>query len=247
MALPPISPMICASFNLARARYRAEHTAWTNLSGILSGRFNLPVAVMNMQRQGDLDLLLRCIEDEFEANKASEAADKTGSDMTFHYQLTLSEIWVVGCYEIFRSFRQRDLDAAKAGARTSGVSEMNSFKSVFSDLELLRIPMTKFEIAKDKGLKETLALQRSQSAENTPSESFYDPKDPARYHIMPHGLSGRGSAIWLALDHRSRHEHWVERRDLGERVLALADEIVPAGLLEAQEAADAEKQMPPTG
>jgi len=38
--------------------------------------------MMNLQRQGDLDLLLRCMEDEFEANMAADAADTSGSNMT---------------------------------------------------------------------------------------------------------------------------------------------------------------------
>jgi hypothetical protein len=160
MSLPPVSPLINVAFNVARAKYRAEHTAWTNLSFILSGRFNLTVASSNIQRQGDLDLLLRCIEDEFEANKTAEIADTTGLDMTFHYQLALSETWVVGCYEILRAFRQRDRDALKACVRPSGVSGMESFKSIFADLELLRMPMTKFEIAKDDKLKEPLHCRK---------------------------------------------------------------------------------------
>ena len=96
---PPVSHLINIAFNVARVGYRAEHTAWTNLSARLAGRFNLFAATMSIQRQGDLDLLLRCMEDEFETNKAAELADTTGANSTFHYQLTLSEIWVVGCYE----------------------------------------------------------------------------------------------------------------------------------------------------
>lgn len=42
----------------------------------------LLIAMMNLQRQGDLDLLLRCMEDEFEANMAADAADTSGSNMT---------------------------------------------------------------------------------------------------------------------------------------------------------------------
>lgn len=229
--------MINLAFSVARAKYRAEHTAWTNLSAVMSGRFNLHVATMNIQRQGDLDLMLRCMEDEFEANKAAELADTTGSDMTFHYQLTLSEIWVVGCYEILRAFKQRDLEALKAGVRPSGVSELEAFKVIFSDLELLRIPMTKFEIAKDRELKEPLALRSMPPNGNVSDQAFYDSSDPARYHIMPNGLSARGSAAWLALDVRTHREHWVERRDLAERLLAMGKEIVPAGILEAQERA----------
>jgi hypothetical protein len=201
MNLPPVSPLMNMAFNVARAKYRAEHTAWTNLSFVLSGRFNLPVATMNMQRQGYLDLLLRCMEDEFEANKAAELADTTGSDMTFHYQLALSEIWIVGCYEVLRAFRQRDADAHKAGVRPSGVSEMEAFKSIFSDLELLRTPMTKFEIAKDKELKEPLPLQRGPPNDDASDQTLYDRKGQARYHTMPGGISPRGSAAWLALDH----------------------------------------------
>jgi hypothetical protein len=243
---PPVSPLINLAYNVARAKYRAEHTAWTNLSGILSGRFNLPVAAMNIQRQGDLDLLLRCMEDEFEANKAAEIADTSGSDMTFHYQLSLSETWVVGCYEILRAFRQRDRDAVKAGVRPSGVSDTKSFISIFADLELLRMPMTKFEIAKDDKLKEPLPLQRSPPNANASDQTFYDSKDPGRYHIMSSGLSPRHSAVWLALDHLTSREHWVERRDLAERLLAMGNEIIPAGLLEAQERAARATDMGPS-
>jgi hypothetical protein len=114
---------------------------------------------------------------------------------------------------------------------------MNSFKSIFADLELLRMPMTKFEIAKDDKLKEPLPLRRAPADDGASGQTFYDSKDPARYHIMPCGMSPRGSASWVALDHLTRREHWVERRDLAERLLAMGNEIIPAGLLEAQERA----------
>jgi hypothetical protein len=232
--LPPVSPLINAAFNVARAKYRAEHTTWTNFSTVLSGRFNLLVATMNIQRQGDLDLLLRCMEDEFEANKTAEIADVTGLNMTFHYQNTLSEIWVVGCYEILRAFRQRDRHAQKVGARTSGVSEMEAFRSIFSDLELLRVPMTKFEIAKDDKLQELLKMEKVPLNNNAIDQTVYDRRDPARYHIMHSGMSPRGSLCWRALDHLTNREYWIERRDLAERLLAMGADIVPAGILEAQ-------------
>jgi hypothetical protein len=232
MSLPPVSPLIALAFNAARAKYRAEHTAWTNLSGALSGRFKLIIALMNIQRQGDLDLLLRCMEDEFDAETAAQ-----DRNMTFHYQQTLSEIWVGGCYEILRAFRQRDRDAVKAGLRPSDVSDMESFKSILADLELLRMPVAKFEIAKDKELKEPLRMQRIGEDEARSDETFYDRNDPARSHLMPSGPSGRGSAVWLAFDHLTMRQRWIERRDLADRLLALGNEIVPAGILEAQEAA----------
>jgi hypothetical protein len=140
----------------------------------------------------------------------------------------------VGCYEILRAFRQLDDDAQKAGARPSGVSELQSFRSIFADFELLRMPIAKFEIAKDKKMKQPLAMRKVGETDEVTPQS-YDPKDLARYHIMPKGLSPRGSAVWLALDHQTNREYWIERRDLSERLLAFRNEITPAGELEAQE------------
>jgi hypothetical protein len=231
MTLPPVSPLLVNAFNIARTKYRAEHEAWIKLSYVLSGRFNLTVAIMSLQRQGDLDLLLRCIEDEFDPKRVAAETPESG---VYHYQLMLSEAWVVGCYEILRAFRQRDDDAQKAGVRHSGVSQLQTFRSVFADFELLRMPIAKFEIAKDQKMKQPLPMRTLGETDEVAPQP-YDPKDPARYHIMPKGLSPRGSPVWLALDHLTNREYWIERRDLSERLLALGNEIVPAGLLEAQE------------
>lgn len=232
--LPPVSPYIATAFQIARAKYNVEHVSWTNLSARLAGRFSLPIAMISLQRQGDLDLLLRCMEDEFQANKAAEVADKLGLDHTFHYQMMLSESWVVSCYEIVRAFRQRD-DEGNLGA--DGVSALAAFKSIFADLELLRMPIAKYEIAKDGRMKEPLTMRAIPPNNDATDEHIYDKKDPTRSHTMPTGMSGRGSAMWLVLDHSVPREYWVERRDLADRLLALANEIIPAGILEAQRAA----------
>jgi hypothetical protein len=171
------------------------------------------------------------MEDEFQANRSADAADNLGLDYTFHYQLMLSESWVVTCYEILRAFRQRD-DEAKLGI--DGISAMAAFKSIFADLELLRMPIAKYEIAKDQRMKEPLTMRAVPPNNDATDEHTYDKKDPTRSHIMPTGMSGRGSMTWLVLDHSVPREYWVERQDLADRLLALANEIVPAGILEAQ-------------
>ena len=234
MTLPPVSPLLNSLFNVARAKYRAENEAWVQLSYRLSGRFNLVTAVSSIQRKGDLDILLRCLEDEFNANK-----DASGMDFSFHYQMMFSEAWIVGCYEILRAFQQRDREAAKAGRPTSGVSELHEFKSIFTDFELLRMPIAKFEIAKDNKLEQPLPMRRVGDDETKPIE-FYDPKDPGRFHIMPKGVSSRGSAVWLALDVRNSRQHPVERRDLADRLLSLLKLVKGAGELEAEQNAAAQ-------
>ena len=122
---------------------------------------------------------------------------------------------------------------------TSGVSDLVEFKSVFTDLELLRMPIAKFEIAKDNKLERPLPLRRVGDDEGEPIE-FYDPKDPGRFHIMPKGVSSRGSTVWLALDVRNSREHWVERRDLADRLLSLLKLVKGAGELEAEQNAAAQ-------
>ncbi|WP_439397829.1 hypothetical protein ACRQ5Q_11520 [Bradyrhizobium sp. PMVTL-01] len=149
-------------------------------------------AATDIQRQGELDILLRCLEDEFRPG-----ADN-GHPMTIHYQMMFSESWVVGLYEIFRAFQQRDREAREAKKPTSGVSKMDEFRSIFDDLELLRMPIAKYEIAKDRRLTEPLPMRRVGDDSDKPVE-YYDPNDPSRVHIMPKGVSSRGSAVWLAL------------------------------------------------
>jgi hypothetical protein len=234
MTLPLVSPLLNQLFNVARAKYRTEYEAWVQLSYRLSGRFNLGMAAPSIQREGDLDLLLRCLEDEFNTNN-----DASGMDFFFHYQMVFSETWIVGCYEILRAFQQRDRQAAEARRATSGVSELAEFRSIFADFELLRMPIAKFEIAKDSKLEQPLPMLRDGDGEGKPIE-FYDPKDPTRFHIMPKRVSSRGSARWLALDVRNSRQHWVERRDLADRLLSLLRLVKGAGELEAEQNAAAQ-------
>jgi hypothetical protein len=201
MTTPPVSSLLTTAFNIARSKYFAEHQAWVNFAYLLAGRFKLPVAVISIPRGGELDLLLRCMEDEFEPNRSV--------DFAFYYQLTLSEAWVVGCYEVLRAFRQRDYEADEAGLKTSGVSELKAFKSVFVDFELLRMPMAKYEIAKDKKMPKPLRM-RTYGEIGEPAEYVYDPDDPARHHIMPTGVGQRGSVMWQVLDPKTGHEYWVD-------------------------------------
>lgn len=229
MTLPPVSSLLNSLFNIARAKYRVENKAWVDLSYRLSGRFNLVAAMPSIQREGDLDILLRCLEDEFSTNK-----DASGMEFSVHYQMMFSEAWIVGCYEILRAFRQRDREAVKSSKPTSGVSELEEFKSIFTDFELLRMPIAKFEIAKDYEQDQPLPMRRVGDDETKPIE-FYDPKDPGRFHIMPKGVSSRGSAVWLALDVRNSRQHWVERRDLADRLLSLLKFVKGAGELEAEQ------------
>ena len=81
MTLPPVSPLLNSLFNVARAKYKAENEFWVRLSTSRGG------SNWSWQcRASDLDLLLRCLEDEFNTNK-----DAFGMDFSFHYQMMFSK------------------------------------------------------------------------------------------------------------------------------------------------------------
>ncbi len=231
--LPPsVSTHITSAFSIARTKYRDLHTTWIDLSGALAGRFSLPAAEINLQRQGEVDLLIRCMEDEFDPNRVRDLTSVI--EFSSHYQMMLSEAWIIACYEILRALKQRDEDALKQCLEPSGVSSTAAFRSIYLDFELLRMPIAKYEIAKDKALKRPLVMKAIPPNGDTTDNKVYDKDDPTRTHIMPNGLSNRGSAMWMALDHKNAKAFWIERRDLSDRLLAFQGEIEPAGLREAR-------------
>jgi hypothetical protein len=61
-----------------------------------------------------------------------------------------------------------------------------------------------------------------QPPNNDDSDSYrYSPDDPQKAHIMPTGLSARGSLMWRVIDLRSKRSYWLERRPLSERIVEL--------------------------
>jgi hypothetical protein len=143
------------------------------------------------------------------------------------------ETWIIGCYEILRAFQQRDREAAAAGRPTSGVSELDECKSIFTDFELLRMPIAKFELAKDNKLKQPLPMRRVSVTTKLNRLSSMILKTPADSISCPKG--SRRVAAWLALDIRNSQQHWVERRALADRLLSLLKSVKGAGELEAEQ------------
>jgi hypothetical protein len=228
---PLVTPYVEAAFAVARSKFSAQHAAWIDLSARLAGRIAVAPLLVNIQRTGDLDLLLRAMEDEASASSAPQRLS-----MAFHYQVMLSETWVANSYEALRVVRQREADAANPS--NDKVSDLQIFKDLFKDLELLRMPIAKYELAKDTKMKAPLPMQAFPPNGDETDIKVYDKDDPARTHIMPTGLSPRKSVAWHVFDHSATDGYWVERRDLADRFLSLAGAIEPAGLREARLAAE---------
>lgn len=157
-------------------------------------------------------MLLRAMEDE---PMSSEDLQETNIEfMAFHYQMMLSEIWVGSVYEITRLRKERGL-----------VLEDGPEHAVARQLHVLRMPIDKHEIANGPGLKQPLQMQRNPPNGDASDLYTYDRKDPQRGHIMPTGLSSRGSIMWHAIDGATLAAVWLERRAISD---ALLDVWAPA-------------------
>jgi hypothetical protein len=130
-----IGTAVANAFKLAQAKYSELHEQWNGISIRIGGRLPNSRLPMSIQRDGEVDLLLRCIEDE------QARADREPGIFNFHYQKMLSEYWIGGIYENFRTLRQRKL-----------ADTTPAFDQIFSDLESIRVPLEKHELPKDWSL-----------------------------------------------------------------------------------------------
>ena len=215
-----VSDLIHDAFDQAIRQHEELYKSWVDISIQLDGRI-LPFSLLGptVHDIGELDLVLRCMENETKA--VINNTDKSKSDSKFPvahwHQNTLSKIWVSEIYEVFRLLKSRGL-----------VQKSNTFNELENHLRLLRIPFEKHEIAKDKKLEKHLVLTEEQASKQRTSIfqkfgdlSEYDSNDPRRVYSLNSRNTPRGSIEWKALDLDTGEALWLERLSLSERVLEL--------------------------
>jgi len=203
----PVGALIAGAFGLARGKHPELNKTWIAISFQIGSLLPNSLLVSSLQRVGELDLVLRCMEDDFQPPKEDEP-----EQFHTHYQLMLSEIWIGAIYEIFRLLIAREL-----------APHDDVWLSIKRDLELLRMPIDKHELAGDNKLSEPLLMQKTPpNGDNTDNYS-YSKKDPKKAHIMPISISDNGSATWLVTNLKTKSSYWIGRRDISERIVALRE------------------------
>jgi hypothetical protein len=198
--------LLDAAFKEARANYAELNEQWVRISVRIGSKLPASLLMPTIQRDGELDVLIRCMEDEF---AALDARGREQDIFALHRVNMFSEYWIGAMYETFRLLRQRKL-----------CDDTANFSTVLRELELVRIPLEKHEIAKDVTLRAPLALtRRPQTSAN--DEYVYASGDQMRAHIMPRGVSERGSIMWHVVDLKSEQCYWVERRRISDGILDL--------------------------
>jgi hypothetical protein len=197
-----------ARLNLeARVRQGSLHRQWIKASIALSGRLTRSALMASIQRDGEIDMLIRSIEDEIAGGK-SNLDDPLLSPV--QSLLTLSNYWISSVYEALRLLRARE--------RLENTAEC---VALFRAIELVRITIDKHEIANERHLKEPLELARTPAKGDATDVYVYNRNDSARAHIMPTGLSPRGSVVWQPVDVKSQSDQPIERRWVSEQIIAI--------------------------
>src|SRR5690348_10891861 len=98
--------LLVGAFMTARQANAENYRRWINVSHRVGGMLPASLLSMSIQREGEVDLLLRSMED-----AAAERAKNPPEGMNFevHYQNVMSGYWIGGMYETFRLLRQRRL------------------------------------------------------------------------------------------------------------------------------------------
>jgi hypothetical protein len=201
----PVGELLSLALFRGRAQNRDLSETWVKQSFALGGLLPTSMLMVSIQRAGDFDLLLRSMEEE----QRTRLADAEDPLLTFNTHSTYAELWVGMIYEIVRLLLDRSLIQSEGAV------------SLGHDLRLVRVPLEKHEVPQDRKLEGPLEFVREPRNGDASDLSVYDKSDPARSHILPRGVSDRGSLVWHVIDVVAKREYWVERRDLSDRFLAL--------------------------
>ena len=185
--------------------HSATAEEWVRVSVKAGGKIPESLAMVSIQRIGELDVLCRALEDEFVAIPSAEGQ----VDFRLNYLMFMSELWVGAAYAISYALSAR-----------GAYKDDPTFEKLAEDLRVVRIQIEKHEIASDRKLDTPLKL-RTAPAQSGPVRTFnYDEKDSLKSHIGRTGLSERCSTMWEVIDVKNGSTmRWIERRSLADRTL----------------------------
>lgn len=198
-----VSNLVAAAFTHARASQDQLMQRWISISHQVGSLLPHSLLAMSVQRVGELDILIRALEDEF------RSAGSDGIGFNAHYQIMMSDLWVGSLYEICRLLSERNLSP-----------KTDAFKLLSRELKLVRIPLEKHEIASDRRISGSLVLETGPEGSENRREYEYKKNDNTRSHIMPQGFSEQHSHMWHVIDVEKTRSYWIERRDLSDRFIS---------------------------
>lgn len=183
---------------------------WTSLSLRLGGLVPNSLMISNLQEDGRLDQVCRNLEN---------LASKNHSNPTFSllpsFLNSLSRYWVLSLYESLRVLKEE----LQKGDRWQD-SSYDNLREVFRKIELVRIPLAKHEIAKEKPFfrdNKTLWLEK---LDPKPEEKplAYRPGTASYIPVLEFNPI-TGSICWNVANLKTKAQEVVERRAVSDLLL----------------------------
>lgn len=203
---PSIGQLITATFAVARSKYPALAQQWVTASARTGSKIPASLAIVSIQRVGELDLVCRALEDEL-----AQCPPREGEmDLRDNYLMMLSELWIGAAYAICFALKDRKLRVDEP-----------DFVSLAEDLRLIRVQIEKHQIASDRQLEDPLSLSTGPAKPGDAPERVvsYDKSNPLRAHIGRSGISQRRSVMWEVIEVRTKSMRWIERRQTADKLL----------------------------
>jgi hypothetical protein len=192
---------------LALSKYPQLKEKWNNLLLSVCSQNGVPFLAMHCQADGRTDLILRVLEDEAAAAMPNHGG-VWGQDM----QRALTRYWILSSYELLRTLKESPI--GKPNARS---------ESLYQRFRLVRVPMTKLQIANDRALKQAITLERV--GEGPPSDPIpYSASSKSEYFPPEIFNTLTGSIGWMTLDAANLQTHTLTRRQLSDEFLGLLEQ-----------------------
>lgn len=199
---------LCVS--IARAPGLSER--WIRALSSLAGSFGAG-GLLRYQSDYRIDLLLRALE--AETSQTVLQPQQSGQpSLAFDVQGTLSRYWLMSSYELLRVAKNSELGKGNDG-----------LKALYAKFQLVRVPITKLEIAEDRKLGGVITLETI--GEGEPRLSEYDPKKKPKvpFHPEMRICTATGSIGWRLFWPDTRQEVVLYRQHLSDELLALGESI----------------------
>lgn len=211
-----ISHLIESAFKESLVAQKELQTKWIATLGRLAGYENVQdggitsLGLLRYQSDYRFDLVLRMLESDTVATLTGQQ-QSSQVDLIADIQMALSRYWLLSTYEFLR-----------VTSKTSKGRMDEKLTALFRRFELVRVPITKLQIAKDNVLKEPLQLKILGEGADAPSVP-YEAKQKTEYHPPMFIDTTTGSFGWSTIDAGSRSNISETRRGLSDTLLNFFD------------------------
>ena len=121
----PVHPFLSAAFAEANRSYPGLQEKWIKISFRVGSRLPRSLLLASLQRAGQVDVIVRSLEDEAAATIPNPPADI----LLPHWLTMFSAYWIADIYDSCFLLERRGLEPEP------------SFKSIFADIDLARIDL----------------------------------------------------------------------------------------------------------